>query len=76
MRATQMLLAVEDDGPGFGPLPGRCGLGLSAVAREAIAYKGRLECGRGGLGGARVSLLLPISAFGRGGRITNAARAL
>jgi signal transduction histidine kinase len=76
VRATQMLLAVEDDGPGFGLLPGRCGLGLSAVAREAIAYKGRLECGRGGLGGARVSLLLPISAFGKGGRISNAARAL
>jgi C4-dicarboxylate-specific signal transduction histidine kinase len=76
VRATQMLLAVEDDGPGFGVLPGGCGLGLSAVAREAIDYNGRLECGRGGLGGARVSLLFPISAFGKGGRITNAARAL
>jgi C4-dicarboxylate-specific signal transduction histidine kinase len=76
VRATQMLLAVEDDGPGFGLLPRGCGLGLSAVAREAIEYNGRLECGRGGLGGARVSLLLPISAFGKGGRITNAARAL
>lgn len=76
VRATQMLLAVEDDGPGFGLLSGGCGLGLSAVAREASEFNGRLECGRGGLGGARVSLLLPISAFGRGRRITNAARAL
>jgi signal transduction histidine kinase len=76
VRAAQMLLAVEDDGPGFGLLPEGRGLGLSAVAREASQYNGRLECGRGGLGGARVSLLLPISAFGRGGRITNAARAL
>jgi signal transduction histidine kinase len=71
-----MLLAVEDDGPGFGLIPGGSGLGLSAVAREAIEYNGRLECGRGGLGGARVSLLLPIAASGKGGRITNAARAL
>lgn len=76
VRATQMLLAVEDDGPGFGLLPGGCGLGLSAVAREAIEYNGRLECGRGGLGGARVSLLLPIAVSGKGGRITDAARAL
>ena len=76
VRATQMLLAVEDDGPGFGLLPGGCGLGLSAVAREASECDGRLECGRGDLGGARVSLLLPISAFGKGGRIPNAARSL
>ncbi|HEX3955875.1 MAG TPA: ATP-binding protein [Trebonia sp.] len=76
VRATQMLLAVEDDGPGFGLLPGGCGLGLSAVAREANEYNGRLECGRAGLGGARVSLLLPIATPGKGGRITNAARAL
>jgi C4-dicarboxylate-specific signal transduction histidine kinase len=76
VQAAQMLLAVEDDGPGFGLLPGGCGLGLSAVAREANECNGRLECGRGDLGGARVSLLLPISAFGKGGRIPNAARAL
>jgi C4-dicarboxylate-specific signal transduction histidine kinase len=75
-RATQVLLAVEDDGPGFGLLPRGCGLGLSAVAREATEYNGRLECGRGRLGGARVSLLLPLATSGRGGRITNAARAL
>lgn len=76
VRATQMLLAVEDDGPGFGLLPEGCGLGLSAVARDAIEHNGRLECGRGGLGGARVSLLLPVATSGKGGRITNAARAL
>jgi signal transduction histidine kinase len=76
VRAAQMLLAVEDDGPGFGLLPGGRGLGLSAVAREAVEYNGRLECGRGGLGGARVSLLLPIAVSGKGGRITIAACAL
>jgi C4-dicarboxylate-specific signal transduction histidine kinase len=76
VRATQMLLAVEDDGPGFGLLPRGCGLGLSAVAREAIESNGRLECGRGGLGGARVSLLLPLATSRKGRGITNAARAL
>lgn len=73
-QATQMLLAVEDDGPGFGRLPKDFGLGLSAVAREAIAHHGRLECGRGSLGGARVSLWLPAVVPGMGGRMADAAR--
>jgi signal transduction histidine kinase len=75
-RATQMLLAVEDDGPGFGRLPKGFGLGLSAVAREAIEHNGRLECGRGSLGGARLSLWLPAVSPGMGGRIADAVRAL
>jgi two-component system sensor histidine kinase QseC len=58
----QMLLAVEDDGPGFGWLAGGRGLGLSAVARRAVQHRGRLECGRGSLGGGRVSLWLPLEA--------------
>jgi K+-sensing histidine kinase KdpD len=65
---SQMLLAVEDDGPGFGRLvkdeglvKGH-GLGLSAVARHADQLGGRLECGRGSLGGGRVSLWLPLRA--------------
>jgi signal transduction histidine kinase len=75
-RDTQVLLVVEDDGPGFGPLRGGYGLGLSAVAREAIEHHGRLECGRGSLGGARVSLCLPALAPGVEGRIADAARAV
>jgi len=75
-RARQVLLAVEDDGPGFGRLPGRFGLGLSAVAREAIEHHGRLECGRGSLGGARVSLWLPAVRSGVGGSIGDATGAL
>ncbi len=65
---SQMLLAVEDDGPGFGRLANRNGLslghglGLSAVARQAVHYGGRLECGRGSLGGGRVNLWLPLAA--------------
>lgn len=58
-QASRILLAVEDNGPGFGWLPARSGFGLSAVAREALKYQGRLECGRGSLGGGRVSLWLP-----------------
>jgi signal transduction histidine kinase len=75
-RAAQMLLAVEDDGPGFGRLSKDFGLGLSAVARQAIEHHGRLECGRGSLGGARVSLWLPAVASGMDERIADAACAL
>jgi signal transduction histidine kinase len=78
-RTAQMLLAVEDDGPGFGRIRKGFGLGLSAVAREAIEHGGRLECGRGSLGGARVSLWLPTVVSGMGGmrgRTADAARAV
>jgi len=73
-RAAQMLLAVEDNGPGFGRLPPGLGLGLSAVARAAIEHGGRLECGHGRLGGARVSLWLPTAE--PGGRTADATRGL
>ena len=66
-RGSRMLLAVEDDGPGFGWLAQCHGLGLSAVARQAVQHGGRLECGRGRLGGGRVSLWLPL-AVSRAGR--------
>jgi C4-dicarboxylate-specific signal transduction histidine kinase len=75
-RASQMLLAVEDNGPGFGRLPRRSGLGLCAVAREALKHQGRLECGRGSLGGGRVSLWLPAVTSGRRERSTDAACAV
>lgn len=75
----RMLLAVEDNGPGFGRL-GRGeglvkghGFGLRAVARQAIQCGGRLECGRGSLGGGRVSLWLPLAASRAEGRTADAA---
>jgi signal transduction histidine kinase len=75
-RASQILLVVEDSGPGFGRLPRRSGLGLSAVAREAVKHRGKLECGRGSLGGARVSLWLPAVTPGTRERSTDAACAV
>ena len=58
-RAGLVLLTVEDNGPGFGNIPSGAGLGLSAVARNIVRYGGRVECGPGSGGGARVSLWLP-----------------
>ena len=53
-----VMLAVEDDGPGFGEIPSGAGLGLSAVARNVIKHGGRMEYGCGQRGGVRVSLWL------------------
>jgi C4-dicarboxylate-specific signal transduction histidine kinase len=75
-RASRILLTVEDNGPGFGRLPRRSGLGLSAVAREAVKHQGKLECGRGSLGGARVSLWLPAVTPGTRERPADAACAV
>jgi two-component system sensor histidine kinase TctE len=68
----QMLLTVEDDGPGFGWLGRGRGLGLSAVARRAVQHRGRLECNRGSLGGGRVSLWLPLAVARMEGAMADA----
>lgn len=67
-RKGAVVLVVEDDGPGFGEIPSRPGLGLAAVARNVIRHGGSLECASSEHGGARVSLWLPLgtSAGGAG----------
>jgi signal transduction histidine kinase len=60
-RQNLAVLAVEDSGPGFGKIEKGLGLGLSEVSRNAIRYGGRLECGNGATGGARISLWLPLA---------------
>lgn len=53
-----IMLAVEDDGPGFGEIPSGAGLGLSAVARNVIKHGGRMEYSCGRRGGVRITLWL------------------
>jgi signal transduction histidine kinase len=73
-RARQLLITVEDDGPGLAEdqretvlrrgarldesAPGS-GLGLSIVDELARAYGGGVTLGRSALGGLRVEILLP-----------------
>jgi hypothetical protein len=46
------------------------------VAREAVKHEGRLECGRGALGGGRVTLRLPAVTSGTKGANKDAACAV
>jgi two-component system, NarL family, nitrate/nitrite response regulator NarL len=62
-----VVLAVEDNGPGFGEIPSGTGLGLSAVARNVVKRGGKMEFGCGVHGGARVSLWLPLRIGRRSG---------
>lgn len=68
-----LLLQVDDDGPGFADssavlqrgvrldesVPGQ-GIGLTVVADIVAAYAGRLQLGRSDLGGACVTICLPV----------------
>ena len=54
-----VMLAVEDNGPGFGEIPSGAGLGLTGAARNVIKHGGRIEYSCGVRGGARVSLWFP-----------------
>jgi K+-sensing histidine kinase KdpD len=66
-RKRGVVLAVEDSGPGFGKIPSGAGLGLSAASRNVVKHGGKMECGCGVRGGARVSLWLPVKVGRRSG---------
>jgi len=55
------VLEVADNGPGFGHLPPQHGHGLVGVRRFAERFGGALECGTSSLGGALVTLHLPLA---------------
>jgi two-component system sensor histidine kinase PhoQ len=67
-------IRIEDDGPGFSDtqavlqlhvradeqVPGH-GVGLAVVNELVASHEGKLELGRGALGGARVAIVLPAA---------------
>ncbi|HSV40492.1 MAG TPA: ATP-binding protein [Nocardioidaceae bacterium] len=57
----RVVLEVEDDGPGFGVLKPQTGHGLVCVRQFADRYGGTVKFGRSNLGGARVSLSVPLA---------------
>jgi signal transduction histidine kinase len=61
-RRDEALLAVDDNGPGFGRVAPRNGLGLLSVERFAEQWGGSLSVGMSPLGGACVELRLPITS--------------
>jgi K+-sensing histidine kinase KdpD len=72
---NRALLAIDDSGPGFGRIQEVTGLGLCAVVRSVGECQGRLEYGRGSLGGVcvRLWLLLP-AGWAQPSRITMTGR--
>jgi signal transduction histidine kinase len=63
--AGEVQVEVEDDGPGFGALPVRNGIGLRSVRRLLQQAGGRLEAGGPSrLGGATVRIHLPAVGAG------------
>lgn len=81
LGANQVLLVVEDTGPGvdpsvrsrlFEPLvttkPRGIGLGLALVRRIVERHEGSIEVDRGALGGARFTVTVPVKHAGDGPR--------
>jgi signal transduction histidine kinase len=68
--AAEIMLIVDDQGPGFGAemaerglsAGGSTGLGLDIARRTAGAARGRLTIGTSGSGGGRVTVTLPKGA--------------
>ena len=63
-RGRDALLEVADSGPGFGHLPPQHGLGLIGVRRFAERFGGDFAVGTSSLGGALVTLRLPLMPDG------------
>ena len=63
-RGRDALLEVADSGPGFGHLPPQHGLGLIGVRRFAERFGGDFSVGTSSLGGALVTLRLPLMSGG------------
>ena len=63
-RGREALLEVADSGPGFGHLPPQHGLGLIGVRRFAERFGGDFSVGTSSLGGALVTLRLPLMSGG------------
>lgn len=54
-------ISVADSGPGFGEVAdGRASLGLLSATRVADRHDGHLRIGRSDLGGAEVSIVVPV----------------
>lgn len=56
----QVVLVIDDSGPGFGRIQPGTGIGLRAAGRGTRRCAGQLECERSSLGGVRVRLRLPV----------------
>jgi len=59
--SEQAVLDVADDGPGFGRMAPQHGHGLVSVRRFVERHGGRLNFGTSALGGAAVTLHLPLA---------------
>ncbi len=58
---TNVHLVVGDSGPGFGEAPaGRSSLGMAAVSKLVDDHEGHIELRRGPLGGAEISIVVPV----------------
>jgi signal transduction histidine kinase len=58
---AEVRIVVEDDGPGFGHVPRRTGIGLRVIRQALAAHGGTLALGRSReLRGGRVELRLPL----------------
>jgi signal transduction histidine kinase len=57
----EVRVLIEDDGPGFGRIPTRSGLGLGLTRQALESLGGRMSLGLpSGTGGARVAFSLPV----------------